>query len=61
MRVVFFKSLAITLAFNCQRSARTEVRKTFAFAAPPARPHRMVEMIGIEPTASGLQSPRSPN
>ena len=59
----------VTLAFNCQISVMTysHQKKTrsrllrcalYRFAIPSAQ---LVEMIGIEPTTSGLQSPRSPN
>ena len=40
-------------------SGRTVIRAENA--APTTTQRAMVELIGIEPTTSGLQSPRSPN
>ena len=64
--LVVYLDAYVTLAFNCQRTLET-FRFPRAHAALPewARKNflrsRLVEMNGIEPSASGLQSPRSPN
>jgi hypothetical protein len=61
--------------FNCQRTSDADgIHGTVAAflrrarrpgemcgGGEPERSDRMVELIGIEPTTSGLQSPRSPS
>ncbi len=56
------KSTLVTLAFNCQRTARPPRLAGAKTACVRVRGPRafLVEMIGLEPTTSGLQSPRSP-
>ena len=72
--LVVYLDAYVTLAFNCQRTLET-LRFPRAHAALPGWAQNfcvrkllasvavsvLVEMNGIEPSTSGLQSPRSPN
>ena len=51
--------LYLFLVFSCQRTSKPEAWKLTMCVVWVSGP--MVEPIGIEPTTSGLQSPRSPN
>ena len=63
--VIILESFALWLPLHSTVKDHTQpphsARRKKSSAFPAAAPALLVEMIGIEPTASGLQSPRSPN